>query len=262
MKKSRCIVDPMNSQSSVFGLFDKSHVIVTFSNKSNTRESFVSKYIQEHWNKIVKKNPLMFSGDLLSVVNNHSNSEYIKLDTIITEYDDYYITRTKKFQQKFSNEKSTNVLSTGCISITSDNYIVLGKRSLQLSVSPGKITIVSGMADDEDIIKNNQVDVFGCITREIKEEIGVNSNEIKELICIGLIEKPKNQGIFIPFFGLFNIPFSKIAERENDGELIELFKIKNSEKEIIKVLKCNTLSSVAVSSLKIYLDLFPILNNK
>jgi len=263
MKKSRCVIDLMNSQSSISGLFDKSHVIITFSNKSNARESSVSEYIQEHWNKTVQKNPLMFSGDLLSVVNNNSNPEYIKLDTILTKYDDYYITRTKEFQQEFPNQKSTNVLSTGCVSITSDNYVVLGKRSLQLSVSPGKITIVSGMADNEDIIKNNQVDVFGCITREIKEEIGVNSNEIKELICMGLIEKPRNQGIFIPFFGSFNIPFSKITERENDGELIELFKIKNSEKEIIKVLEDSTkLSSVAISSLKIYLDLFSILNNK
>ena len=205
----------------------------------------------------------MFSGDLLSVVNNDSNSKYIKLDTILTTYDDYYITRTKEFREQFPDEKNTNVLSTGCVLITSDNCILLGKRNLQLAVNPGKITIVSGMVDNNDINENKQVDLFGCIKREIKEEIGVDSDEIKKLICMGLVQKPQKQGIFVPFFGLIDKPFSKIVERDNDGELIELLKIENSKNEIIRNLNDNdNLSSVAISSMRIYLELFGVLNKR
>ena len=206
----------------------------------------------------------MFSGVLLSVINNNSDSEHIRLDTILTKYNDYYVVKTKEFQQQFPYENNSNVLSAGCISITSDNYIVLGKRRSDLAVDPGKITIPSGMADNFDITKNNKVDLFGCIKREIKEEIGVNSDEIKKLTGIALFQKPKNQGMFITFFGLIDLLFSKIVRRKNDGELIELIKIDNSETVIIKILenKDYNLTSVAINSLKIYLELFSSLNDK
>ena len=253
----------MSSQLLISGLYDEQHVQVAFTPQKYTRNNHVQDYIKNQWNEVIKKNPSMFAGDLLGVKENNSDSKNIRLDTILTRFDDYYIVGTPNFQQKFPDEKNTNVLSAGCILVTSDNYLVFGKRSDKLVISPGKITIVSGMVDRNDVVDNKKADLFSCIKREIKEEVGVSSNEIHDLICIGLVNKSNNKGIFVPFFARLTISFEKLCEKSNDGELTELIKTTNSETGILKILeKPSNLSSVASASLQIYLELFSDLNKK
>lgn len=253
----------MSSQLLITGLYDEQHIQVAFTPKKHTRSNQVQDYIKKQWKAVTKKNPSMFAGELISVKESDSDSKNIRLDTILTTFDDYYITGTLDFQQKFPDEKNTNVLSTGCILVTSDNCIVFGKRNKELVISPGKTTIVSGMADRNDIIDNKKADLFSCIKREIREEVGVNPNEITDLICIGLVNKPNNTGIFVPFFAKLDIPFEKLCARSNDGELTELIKTPNSKTEILKILeKTPNLSNVASASLQIYVELFSDLNKK
>jgi len=251
----------MSSKSLISGFFDEQHVTIRFEHKNYTRNKDALEYIKKQWNKIVQEKPSMFAGDLVRVVKSNSDSEHIRLYTIHTTYDDFYVTQTKSFQEKFPNELISNPLSVGCILVTNDNYLVLGIRNKQVAVEPGKITVVSGMVDDKDIVDFKKVDLFSCINREIEEEIGVKPKEISDLLCIGLVDSKYGQNTHVPFFGRTNLHFNEILQRENDGEFSEIIKLGNSEIEISAILNNNNnLSDILVPTLQIYLKLFSSLN--
>ena len=241
--------------------YDEGQIKISYNNTSISRDQNAINYIKKQWNETIKKKPSMFAGDLVCVKENNSNSEYVKLDTMHTTYDDFYITRTKEFQKKYPKEPCPNVLSVGCIIVTNDNYVILGIRSNSLALSPGKITVISGMVDNNDIVDLKHVDLFGCIKREIKEELGIKSNEIGDLLCLGLVDNFGQQNTYVPFFCRVNLSVKRINERENDGEFTEILEIENSEKAISKILKNNyNLSDIVTPTLQIYLKLFSTLN--
>lgn len=243
-------------------IYDKKQIKISYRDISISRDQDAANYIKKQWNEMVKKKPSMFAGNLVALEKNNSNSEYIKLDTIHTTYDDFYITRTKEFQKRYPKEPHPSVLSVGCVLVTNDNYVILGVRNNNLALSPGKITIVSGMVDKNDIVDHKHVDLFECIKREIKEEAGIKSNEINDLSCIGLVDNFEQENTFIPFFARVNLSTETINERQKDGEFIEILKIKNSEKSLLEILEKNdALSDIVTPTLQIYLKLFSILNS-
>lgn len=255
--------EPMTCRILFSSKYEEEHVQISYNDTSIHRNQDVLDYIKKQWNETIKQQPSMFAGNLVSVQKNNSDYKYIRLDTIHTTYDDFYITKTKDFQKIFPNEINSNPLSVGCILVTNDNYLVFGIRNNKLAMAPGKTTVVSGMVDDSDIIDMKSVDLFGCIRREIEEEIGVKSNEIHDLLCIGLVDNLDQLHTYIPFFGRIDISFAKINERENDGELTEILKIENSEKMVVETLENNSnLSDVTGPTLQIYQKLFSILNSK
>ena len=242
--------------------YDEKHIKISYKNNSMYRSPNASDYIKKQWEYSVKQNASLFSGDLISVKRNNSNPEYINIDTFHTTYDDFFVSKTNEFHTRFPNEIPSTVLSAGCVIITSDNYLVLGTRANHLALEPGKITIVSGMADSRDIVQNRQIDLFGHIKREMQEEVGIIEDEIEHLSCIGLVDNLKHHNVYAPFFGCVSIPFSRIIKRRNDGEMIKILKIKNSKSAIQDKLQNDNLSDITKPTLEMYLRLFNECNKR
>ena len=243
-------------------IYDEKHIRISYKNESISRSPEASNYIKKQWEDSIKQNASMFSGDLVSVKKNNSNSEYIDIDTFHTTFDDFFVSKRNEFRTRFPKEIQTTVLSVGCVIITSDNYLVLGTRANHLAFESGKVTVVSGLADNRDIVQNKQIDIFGCIRREMQEEIGIKEDEIQLLSCIGLIGNFKHHNVYVPFFGCVNVSFSQIIERKNDGEILKNIKIKNSKSAIQEKLQNNNLSDITKPTLEIYLNLFNECNKK
>ena len=243
-------------------IYDEKHIKISYKNESTSRSPEASDYIKKQWEDSIKQNASMFSGDLVSIKRNSSNFKNIDIDTFHTTYDDFFVSKKDEFHSRFPNEIPSTVLSAGCVIITSDNYLVLGTRANHLALEPGKITVVSGMVDGRDIDQDKQIDIFGCIKREIQEEIGIKAEEVRCLSCIGLVDNFKHHNVHIPFFGRVSVTFSQIIERRNDGEILEFIKIKNSKSAIQDKLKNEDLSDITKPTLEIYLNLFNVCNKR
>ena len=243
-------------------IYDEKHIKISYKNESIYRSPDASRYIKKRWEESIKQNASMFSGDLVSVKRNNSNSKNIDIDTFHTTYDDFFVSKKDEFHTRFPNEIPSAVLSVGCIIITSDDCLILGTRANHLALESGKITVVSGMVDSRDIIQNEQIDLFGCIRREIQEETGIKKEEIGSLSCMGLVDNFKHNNVYIPFFGCASIPFNQITERRNDGEILDFIKIKNSKTAIQGKLQSTSLSDITKPTLEIYLNLFSKLNKR
>ena len=143
------------------GTFKKNQMNIYFKSEVSVRKASARDYILKRWCCSVIKNPKLFPGNLVRVTSHKIEDGKIIVKTCHTTYDDYLITRSKAFRNKFPEEKSANPLSVGAIVVTDDDYILMGPRKEQTS-QKGRFTLPSGMVDDEDVCKT-KVDAFGAI---------------------------------------------------------------------------------------------------
>jgi hypothetical protein len=105
----------------------------------------------------------------------------LKLELGDIEYKDYVATRDP-------TEPITRAdpLGSVVIPVTADGYVPFGWRSPRLDVNPSKLFTFGGFFDRElDRTAAGEPDVFGCIQRELVEELGDVS--VQTLRCIGVV---------------------------------------------------------------------------
>ena len=249
----------MSYKSLADGIFNKDQIQIAFQPRVLIRSPDARNYILKEWMKKVIDNCNLFPGTLVRVNDYNIVNNELKINTGYTTFDDYFITRTKSFQKKFSNELSANPLSVGIIIVTNDNYVLLGKRKEKGS-QEGKLTLPSGMVDNEDI-QNNMVDVFGAIKREVWEETGISDTKLRDLLCYRLILNKIYGQTYMAFFAYVNLPAVKIQKlKRKDDEIDFAFEyFCKNEKETLKQYldeNKNMLSDIAEPSLRYYLDVF------
>ncbi len=149
-----------------------------------------------------------------------------------------------------------NPIGTSIVPITTDGFIPIGKRSSDAEVNPGKLFTFGGFFDADKDIRNGNPNVFQCIIREIKEELGIKL-KLESIQLIAIV----NDSIFIhpEFCFLTQIGETKDEIKNADwmAELssIEFVKIENLK----KFLKYNEMEFTptlfgGLHSLALYMD--------
>ena len=118
-----------------------------------------------YWNDFSKNTPEVFNGDVISVFDIRNLNGYYNITINIIKYCDVI------YSKMVGNIKTRALFSGGYI-LTNDNYIgfVIDKNNI--------VNLVGGMTSTEDFI-NDKYDSNLCMTREFKEEIGLDINSDK-----------------------------------------------------------------------------------
>ena len=70
--------------------------------------------------------------------------------------------------------------------VTSDGLIPLGRRAPHLEYNPGTLFCFGGMIDREADWRDGRPDLWGCVQRELEEELGLPA-ERAAIRCLGLL---------------------------------------------------------------------------
>ncbi len=104
-----------------------------------------------------------------------------------TGYKEYVTTRVPEFFEVYSREELGNALSVCSVVETSDGHILLDKRQ-GVDVYVGRYHVIGGFFErDRDSTVDARPDPFGAITREIREETGIQREDIHEQYCLGIV---------------------------------------------------------------------------
>lgn len=79
-----------------------------------------------------------------------------------------------------------NPLGISSLIVSSDGYLLFGRRSDRVAVHRGYLQTFGGMLEAPDRTKTGY-DVFRCVRRELSEELGLLSTEFTTLFTIGLV---------------------------------------------------------------------------
>ncbi len=191
-------------------------------------------YIEKEWKKSKKKvenrGGQLFNGDLFQYINSKVVKNGLKVNVASTNYMMYVVTRTKEFTNYFSKSEKSFPLAVSISIITSDNYIVLNKRK-GVDLDEGKFHVIGGFMDRNcDFNEKGLPDPFHAISREVKEEIGIDIN-VRTTDLLGIINDNETPHYEFCFRTKLNITFSQLLNyfenSDTDGELNNLKKVKN-----------------------------------
>ncbi|HLG65135.1 MAG TPA: NUDIX hydrolase [Ktedonosporobacter sp.] len=105
-----------------------------------------------------------------------------------TTYKEYVTTRVPEFSAGRARQELGNALSVCSVVETCDDYILLDRRQ-GVDVYVGRYHVIGGFFERNiDVTAHSaSPDPFGAIRREIREETGVQADDISEQHCLGVV---------------------------------------------------------------------------
>jgi hypothetical protein len=103
-----------------------------------------------------------------------------------TSYKEYVTTRVLEFCQGRSRLELGNALAVCSVIETSDGHILLDKRQ-GVDVYVGRFHVIGGFFERHLDTTAASPDPFGAICREIREETGIQPDDIAEQYCLAVV---------------------------------------------------------------------------
>jgi len=145
-----------------------------------------------------------------------------------TGYKEYVTTRVSEFAQGRKREELGNALSVCSVVETSDGYILLDKRQ-GVDVYVGRYHVIGGFFERElDSTNSKQPDPFGAISREIREETGIQLSDISEQFCLGVVYDVATPHAEMCFLTCLSISLAEVLKRvpeEDEIKQLEALKV-------------------------------------
>ncbi|HVB23281.1 MAG TPA: NUDIX hydrolase [Ktedonobacteraceae bacterium] len=161
-----------------------------------------------------------------------------------TSYKEYVTTREPDYAHGHSRPELSNALSVCSVVETSDDYILLDKREgvdtyvgryhviggfFERALDSTSMTSMTGMSS-----KEVQPDPFAAITREIREETGIQPADIREQYCLGTVYDLTLPHCELCFLTRLNIPLQEVHTRVPEEDEIKQLHTLHVTKESLR----------------------------
>ncbi|HEY3993016.1 MAG TPA: NUDIX hydrolase [Ktedonobacteraceae bacterium] len=130
-----------------------------------------------------------------------------------TGYKEYVTTRQPEFASQHTRQELGNALSVCSVVETSDEHILLDKRE-GVDVYVGRYHVIGGFFERGlDTSTEALPDPFAAMRREIHEETGVQSSDIREQYCLGAVYDLLTPHAELCFLIQLHIPLATVLAR-------------------------------------------------
>ncbi len=175
-----------------------------------------------------------------------------------TSYKEYVTTRATEFSAGRQRRELGNAVAVCSVVETSDGFILLDKRR-GVDVYVGRYHVIGGFFErDLDRLENGQPDPFGAIRREIREETGIQSVDIAEQYCLGLVYDLATPHAEFCFLTRLHIPLSEVKTRiPEENEIKQLERLYVTEQSLSDFIERNhgNISATGEPNLLLYGEL-------
>lgn len=130
--------------------------------------------VDQHWQGLVKANPRLSRGEIFTVTSVDEDENYIHIKVAETDYAHYLYSR----QIGELGEYTVRIIHPAALLITSDNMLIFGAMGAHTGI-PGIIQCCGGGLDREAVTSDGAVDVDHTMHAELKEELGIESNDTR-----------------------------------------------------------------------------------
>lgn len=152
-----------------------------------------------------------------------------------TSYKEYVTTRVPEFFAGRTRQELGNALSVCSVVETSDDYILLDRRQ-GVDVYVGRYHVIGGFFERGlDVTPQSaRPDPFGAMRREIREETGIQAEDIREQYCLGVVYDTQVPHGEICFLTRLNIARHEVVEqrRPEEDEIKELLTLQVTEESL------------------------------
>jgi hypothetical protein len=182
------------------GSWARHQVHVTW--QASTRQSVpeVERLIEQAWIEAQARPGIkLFDGPMCRMESWSATPDALRLALSQTSYKPFLGTNLvhPELSGRFGPAVMANPVGVSSAVVTSDRYLMLGRRNMAVAYYPGRTHPFAGALEPRD-----GRDVFAAVVRELREELSLGENELGEITCTGLAE---DQALRQPEL-LFSVP--------------------------------------------------------
>ncbi len=149
-----------------------------------------------------------------------------------TSYKQYVTTRVPAFAEGRARSELGNPLAVCSVVETSDDYILLDKRQ-GVDVYVGRYHVIGGFFERHLDQVASLPDPFGAIRREIREETGIQADDILDQYCLGVVYDLTMPHGEMCFLTRLHIPLDEVLRRSpEDREIKQLIPLQVTEENL------------------------------
>jgi 8-oxo-dGTP pyrophosphatase MutT (NUDIX family) len=163
----------------------------------------------------------LFDAPLFRFVSAQSTGAQLTLTIGDTSYKEYVTTRTPEFTRAHPRQDLGNALSVCSVIETSDEVILLEKRQ-GVDVYVGRYHVIGGFFERMlDTDQGKQPDPFAAMRREIREETGIQADDIRDQHCLGIVYDVTTPHAELCFLTRLHIPLAEVQKRQPEDQEIQ-----------------------------------------
>lgn len=171
------------------------------------------------------KGTLLFDAPLFRLVSVEARPDgTLRLLLGDSGYKEYVTTREPAFAKGRARQELGNVLAVCSVVETSDGHILLDRRQ-GVDGYVGRYHVIGGFFErDLDVTTagtTTKPDPFGAVRREIREETGIQAEDIREQFCLGVVYDLTMPHGEMCFLTRLHIPFAEVQTRVPEAQEIQ-----------------------------------------
>ncbi|UCF33143.1 MAG: hypothetical protein JSV78_12495 [Phycisphaerales bacterium] len=149
--------------------------------------------IQQTWEDEISLaaacNRALYDGELGRLAGFVAVGESLQLELATTCYCDFVGTNVSDVLGVHERGPAylANPLGVSATVLTSDGFLVYGRRSNRVAYHFGYLQTIGGMLEAPDRLEDGGYDVFGSCMREVVEELPISESEPADLFVVGLV---------------------------------------------------------------------------
>ena len=250
----------------VIGRYPPSQVRVTLDPSPRPTTPELDALIEAEWERqtaLAKgTDRLLFNGPLMRYVRHEvtepSNNRPAELHLTVgpTCYRDFVGTNLFNRHRlgEFGWERFANPIGTTATLTTSDDQICYGRRSARVSYHSLHVHTFGGALEERDRTPDGSINPFGSLCRELVEELCLPREELRDLICVGLIRDNEIHQPEMLFEARLDLTAEELLARWNSAESKdehdEIVSLPDEPDAIVPFIKnCGPIAPVAIGAL-------------
>lgn len=141
-----------------------------------------------------------------------------------TSYKEYVATRTPASVQELTRNGVSNALAVCSVIETLDGFILLEQRQ-GTDGHDGRFHIIGGFMERDIDNKGHAPDPFAAMNREIREETGIQTDDIREQHCLGMVYDTLLPHPELCFVTRLNIPLATASKRKPEDNEVKALRV-------------------------------------
>jgi 8-oxo-dGTP pyrophosphatase MutT (NUDIX family) len=178
------------------GEFDEHQLRIVWHDDERSADATLDALIASTWERYraqcLRDGVQLFNGQLVRYCRHRVEDGVLIIDAGPTDYAAFIGTNYLNHARgdEFGWERFSNPIGTSATLITSDGWLVYGRRSGQVACHPGRVHAFGGGLEAGELRPDGHLDPFASLRRELGEELGLAPGDLLALSCLGLIRDP------------------------------------------------------------------------
>ncbi|HEY3246527.1 MAG TPA: NUDIX hydrolase [Phycisphaerae bacterium] len=206
------------------GRFEPGQVRVEWIDQPRPTTALLETLIVDTWCEkqahAAQNGQLLYNGALarliaLNVQSDPGGARQLRLLAGPTDYRDFVGTNlyNAHLLATLGSEFFSNPIGTTAAVITSDGYLLYGRRNLRVAFHGGYLHTFGGGLEPADRDDDGTFDVFAALRRELREELHLAERDVAHLICTGVVRDVQIHQPEVLFDAYVGLPRREILER-------------------------------------------------